>query len=425
MATTAAPPDLSLHIRPPSPPDDARNSGGGGGGGHRQANHETDVFFAKQTLCLGLVETTTTTTTTTAQQDGQCDIQQQQQPQRLHQPSQIQKFKKSSSAALSGGTTRSGNGGSGGGKRSSRAPRMRWTTALHAHFVHAVELLGGHERATPKSVLELMNVKDLTLAHVKSHLQMYRTVKGTTADRSCAAGHVQMMRDMGFLQRGCEMNGFEAFSNSTSNATANIRMQQAAAGSPAGKQEVAWFLRPPSFAHQSGAVPLPLPCPYLMSAHHNRYLLSQNQGWRARGAQQDAAASQVLGQDNAARRLHPGFTDTAIRQRPSPWSAGVASRWSSTTTAAAAVPSPSSGRSSISSTEQPACSWTTMTNKHHHQQHQQQQQQVSSTIAVPNLEISLGRQGWQHNLQDHHQQQQQQRSGESTAPKELTLLKCL
>lgn len=30
-------------------------------------------------------------------------------------------------------------------KRSVRAPRMRWTTALHARFVHAVELLGGHE----------------------------------------------------------------------------------------------------------------------------------------------------------------------------------------------------------------------------------------------------------------------------------------
>jgi len=30
-------------------------------------------------------------------------------------------------------------------KRSSRAPRMRWTTTLHAHFVHVVQLLGGHE----------------------------------------------------------------------------------------------------------------------------------------------------------------------------------------------------------------------------------------------------------------------------------------
>ncbi|URD96316.1 Myb-like DNA-binding domain containing protein [Musa troglodytarum] len=62
--------------------------------------------------------------------------------------------------------------------KANRKARLRWTPELHFKFVAAVLELGGATDAKPTAIIqamERMGVCGLTLNHIKSHLQKYRT----------------------------------------------------------------------------------------------------------------------------------------------------------------------------------------------------------------------------------------------------------
>ncbi|KAK8604078.1 hypothetical protein V6N13_096541 [Hibiscus sabdariffa] len=64
--------------------------------------------------------------------------------------------------------------------------RIRWTPELHQLFLNAVDRLGGPGSATPKNILDCMNVEGLNIYHVKSHLKKYRFLSDLKHDkRSC------------------------------------------------------------------------------------------------------------------------------------------------------------------------------------------------------------------------------------------------
>ncbi|EOA28305.1 hypothetical protein CARUB_v10024503mg [Capsella rubella] len=91
----------------------------------------------------------------------------------------------------------------------SNMPRLRWTPDLHLSFVRAVQRLGGPHRATPKLVLQMMNLKGLSIAHVKSHLQMYRSKKLELSSRHEIGAFMSGQRNylMDMINSGCNPYG--------------------------------------------------------------------------------------------------------------------------------------------------------------------------------------------------------------------------
>ncbi|MED6152865.1 hypothetical protein PIB30_096118 [Stylosanthes scabra] len=70
--------------------------------------------------------------------------------------------------------------------------RVRWTKDLHEPFMTVVNRLGGPHKAKPKAILDMMKSDLLSITHIKSHLQKYRSTichhKASSHERSFEEG---------------------------------------------------------------------------------------------------------------------------------------------------------------------------------------------------------------------------------------------
>ncbi|KAI4300704.1 hypothetical protein L6164_034050 [Bauhinia variegata] len=67
--------------------------------------------------------------------------------------------------------------------------RIRWTKDLHDPFITIVDRLGGPQKAKPKEILKMMGSDKLTISHIKSHLQKYRST--LYMQKALQEGHVE------------------------------------------------------------------------------------------------------------------------------------------------------------------------------------------------------------------------------------------
>ncbi|XP_022982449.1 probable transcription factor KAN3 [Cucurbita maxima] len=106
----------------------------------------------------------------------------------------------------------------------SELPRLRWTPALHRYFVQTVEVLGGRNQATPKRILQMMGVKGLKISHIKSHLQMYRSMK---LEHGSSCEHVMLKQAMEQTRRRTlHSSDIKIFMSSVSSSSGILREEE-------------------------------------------------------------------------------------------------------------------------------------------------------------------------------------------------------